>query len=140
FSPGNLEVGDEIILGGPAQRVSMFSYQVWGAGSGAGGLPQNNVVVKLRFYANDGTPASGYPSPGTVLYESDPFTIEPWMWPSTHAIALVYDQTDFKDKAVVPLTASLPGSFTWTVQFSGAVGSDSFSLALFHPPLIGQSY
>ena len=38
----------------------------------------------------------------------------------------------------MPLVGALPGSFTWTAQFSGLSGDDSAGLELFGPPATGQ--
>jgi len=40
---------------------------------------EGEVQARVRFYANDGPPFSGYPTPGTVLYDSGP---SPWRPPS----------------------------------------------------------
>ncbi len=133
FDPGPLEVGDEIILGGAARHLSRFSFEFWGVNS-TGGDFQGNVQARVRFYRNDGPlGASGYATPGTVIFDSGGFAI-----PALPRATVIFE--DFQIDAVVPLVEALPAAFTWTVQFSGLSSNDSAGLDLYSPPVVGLSY
>ena len=135
FDPGPLEVGNEIILAGSARYASLFSFEFWGFSTG-GYAFEGDVRARVRFYQNDGAVSpSGYPSPGTVLFDSGAFPI-----PATPAgrATLIFDE--FQMDAVVPLRTPLPNSFTWTVQFSGLSSNDSAGVDLYAPPVIGNNY
>ena len=95
------------------------------------------MTVRLRFYANDGTNFNGYPTPGTLLYDSGEF----WLGTGTTPRAtVIYDEFDLWLYALYPLMDALPSSFTWTVQFSGLGAHDQVGVDLYSPPVIGQSY
>jgi uncharacterized protein (TIGR02597 family) len=134
FDPGALEVGNEIILTEPVIRLSEFSFEWWGTNSGGGSFA-GNVQVQLRFYMNDGPLVSGYPSPGTVLFDSGPFSI-----PASPRATLIYTEADFIDLALVSLVTPVPESFTWSVQFSGMGPGDTAGLDLYYPAVVGQNY
>jgi len=136
FDPGPLEVGNEIVLAASARYASLFSFEFWGFGPGGGtDAFEGDVQARVRFYRNDGPPASGYASPGTVIFDSGAFPI-----PATPAgrATLIFDE--FQVEAVVPLTTPLPDSFTWTVQFSGMTTNDSAGVDLYAPPVTGNTY
>ncbi len=95
------------------------------------------MTVRLRFYANDGTNFNGYPTPGTLLYDSGEF----WLGMGTTPRAtVVYDEFDLWVYALYPLMDALPSDFTWTVQFSGLGTNDRAGVDLYSPPVIGDSY
>jgi hypothetical protein len=137
-----MEVGDEITLASPANRVSVFSFEYWGVGGGPGGAFSGNVQVILRFYKNDGPLLTNVQfearSPQTLVFQSKPFSIS-----ATERSVLAYtEQGDFTNSATadVLLTEPLPDSFTWTVQFIGLGVGDSAGLDLYSPPVVGSSY
>ncbi len=132
FDPGTLEVGDEIILDGPANHLRQFIFEFWGVGP-EGGDFAGDVQARVRFYENDGPLSSGYPSPGTVLFDSGPFSI-----PAVPRATVIFD--DFQTDAPVPLSGPLPEALTWTVQFSGMAEGDRAGLDLYSPPVAGQNY
>jgi len=134
FNPGPLEVGNEIILAGSDRYASIFSFEFWGF-SRAGYVFEGDVRARVRFYRNDGPLSSGYPSPGTVMFDSGAFPI-----PATPAgrATLIFDE--FQLEASVPLRVPLPSSFVWTVQFSGLSTNDSAGVDLYGPPVIGSTY
>lgn len=133
FDPGTLEVGDEIILSGPAEQLDEFSFEFWGLGTNNGAFA-GDVHARVRFYQNDGPlTSSGYTSPGTVLFDSGPFPI-----PAMPRGTVVFE--DFQTDAPVPLTTALPRAFTWTVQFSGMESGDSAGVDLYSPPAVGGNY
>jgi subtilisin-like proprotein convertase family protein len=132
FDPGTVEVGDEIILNGPANHVGQFAFEFWGSGTNASGF-SGNVKARVRFYKNDGPLSAGYATPGTVIFDSGPFPI-----PAAPRAVVLFE--DFQIDAVVPLTVGLPNSFTWTVQFSGLAGGDNAGVDLYSPPVTGDNY
>ena len=138
FDPGTNEVGNEILLASEARYLQEFSFEFWSTNlSGSPMLAGTNVTVRLRFYANDGTPFNGYPTPGTLLYDSGEF----WLGTATTPRSvLVYTELDFGVYAAYPLLTALPTNFTWTVQFSGLGEQDQLGVDLFSPPVNGQSY
>ncbi|MBI5387106.1 MAG: HYR domain-containing protein [Verrucomicrobia bacterium] len=135
FDPGASEVGNEIILAGTNQFLREFGFEYWGTNMAGGSSFSGPVTVRLRFYLNDGAPFNGYPGPGTLIYDSGAFPIEP-----TSRNVLLYNEYDLGGGAVVPLTNTIPDSFTWTVQFSGMGAQDSVGVDLFSPPVVGQTY
>jgi hypothetical protein len=109
FNPGTNEVGDEIILAPGARIVTNFIFQYWGLNF------SGTEKVEVRFYANNGTNSlSGWPVPGTLLYDSGPFSIG-----ATPRNTLVFDLNSLTVGVPVPLTGPVPTDFTWSVQFSG---------------------
>jgi hypothetical protein len=134
FNPGPLEVGNEILLADSARYASVFSFEFWGY-STAGYVFEGDVRARVRFYRNDGLLSSGYPSPGTVIFDSGSFPI-----PATPAgrATLIFDE--FQVAAIVPLRVPLPDAFTWTVQFSGLSTNDSAGVDLYSPPVVGSTY
>ncbi len=138
FDTGTNEVGNEIVLAGEERYLQGFSYEFWSTNlTGSFSFEGTNVTVRLRFYANDGTNFNGYPTPGTLLYDSGEF----WVGTGTTPRAtVVYDEFDLWLYALHPLMDALPPSFTWTVQFSGLGTNDQAGVDLYSPPVIGQSY
>ncbi len=137
FVAGTNEVGNEIIIGESARYLTSFSFEYWGTNASAGGNPPfaGSVQVRLRMYANDGTLYSGYPSPGTLLYDSGNFPVT-----VTDRSIITYDELDLWVNGLVPLTGPVPTNFTWTVQFTGLGPDDQVGVDLFEPPVVGQAY
>jgi uncharacterized repeat protein (TIGR01451 family) len=138
FDAGTNEVGNEIILAGTERYLMGFSYEFWSTNvTGSPLFEGTNVTARLRFYANDGPDFNGYPTPGTVLYDSGEFWLE---MGTTPRATLIYDEFDLWLYALYPLMDALPTNFTWTVQFSGLGTNDRAGVDLYSPPVIGQSY
>ena len=137
FVTGADEAGNEIIVAATNAYLQAFSFEYWGTNtSGAGNPPFGGAVqVRLRMYANDGPLYSGYPTPGTLLYDSGNFAVGP-----TPRATVVYDEMDLWINGLVPLAGPVPTNFTWTVQFSGLGPNDQVGLDLYYPPVVGQSY
>jgi hypothetical protein len=116
------EYGDEIVLGGTSRVVDEFQFEYYGDFVATG-----VEMARLRLYKNDGPPDSnGDPTPGTVLYDSGPFSILP----------------GYQTKAFSGLNLTVPTDITWTVQFTGLVGGtgDEAGLIIRNPPTVGSSY
>ncbi|MBN2505822.1 MAG: HYR domain-containing protein [Verrucomicrobia bacterium] len=132
FEPGPTEVGDEIVLEGTARHLTQFVFEYWGVNNTQPEFA-GAVQARVRFYANDGPPFNGYPTPGTLLYDSGAFAVS-----ATARATLIIE--DFVLEAAVPLTGPVPDTFTWTVQFGGLEAGDAAGLDLFSPPVVGTSY
>ena len=114
------EYGDEINLGGVARTVTDFIFEYYGDF-----IPQGDEVGRVRFYANDGgTYAQGYTRPGTLLYESGFFPLDP----GQHSQA-------FNVPSIV-----VPDTLTWTVEFRGLtmLAGDRAGLLNYNPVTVGS--
>ena len=145
FDPGVLEVGDEIHLAGPDRDLQYFGFEYWWTNTAGGHVLANTgQKVRLRFYANDGPPFNGYPTPGTILYDSGDVPLPPpSLYTGYDSAVLLYDGSDFAG-GLLPLLTLLPDDFTWTVQFTGLSTTpgavDHVGVDLFSPPVVGGSY
>src|SRR5712672_1863096 len=56
FEPGTLEVGDEILLGGPERYLTNFAFEFWGTNTASPGNVAfaGPVEARVRFYQNNG--------------------------------------------------------------------------------------
>src|SRR3954468_14601494 len=118
-SRGNVEVGDEITLSTGATTLTDFQFEYNYTGPIAGNPDATGV---LRFYAKDG---NGGLTPGTLLFESGPFTL----------------QAGLHQGAVNGLSLAVPGTFIWSVDFDGIVGTgDNAGLLFYDPPTVGSSF
>ena len=108
FDAGTNEVGNELLLAGPERYLQGFSYEFWSTNvTGSALFEGTNVTVRLRFYANDGPEFNGYPTPGTLLYDSGGF----WLGMGTTPRAtLIYDEFDLGVYALTPLVVALPSN------------------------------
>lgn len=126
FGDSDFEFGEEIVLAGNGTyTVTNFQYEFFGFGPD---FTNGNVMVKLRFYENNG--ASG--TPGTLLYDSGFYPI-----PATGPAGNVLEYAG--------LNTVVPKNFTWTVEFVGlsiqsGVGLQSAGLDLYSFPTVGQTY
>jgi len=117
------EFGDEIIFGGTFREVVIFRFEYFGEF-----VPQGDETCTVRFYLNDddsdGRP--GFERPGTMIYESETFTIFP----------------GFNSVALTDLDLTVPNRITWTADFDGlsGLGGDRASLVFSDPPSIGKSF
>lgn len=131
LNPLTREVGDEIILGGGARILTDFTFEYWGENFFGG-----DEQARVRFYFNDGAASPAGPlKPGTLFWDSDWFNIV-----ETNRATVVF--TDFVTGAAVPLTQTLPNSFTWTIRFRGvdAIDGESAGVDLYDPPTVGGNY
>ncbi|MCX6902657.1 MAG: hypothetical protein NTW03_04110, partial [Verrucomicrobia bacterium] len=145
FDPGVLEVGDEIHLAGPDRDLQWFGFEYWWTNTSGGHVLANTgQKVRLRFYANDGPLFNGYPTPGTILYDSGDFPLyPPYTYTGFDSAVLLYDGADFAG-GLLPLLTLMPDDFTWTVQFTGLSTTpgavDHVGVDLFSPPVVGGSF
>jgi len=119
--PRTVEYGDEIILAGDARKITKFEFEYLGQFE-----PEGDETCIVRFYANDGEEVFEANSPGTLLYQSEPFTIFP----------------DFNTAVIDNFGVDVPDRFTYTVEFDGLSGrsTDRASLLLRDPVLLGKSF
>lgn len=116
------EYGDEIILGGDNRKILTFEFEYFGSFE-----PDGDETCILRFYENDGESlVANDKAPGTLLYQSEPFTVFP----------------DFNTAAIRNINVEVPDKFTWSVEFNGLGGlsSDRAGLLMRDPPSIGESF
>ncbi|MFM1768571.1 MAG: hypothetical protein RJA22_1100 [Verrucomicrobiota bacterium] len=124
FGQDGLEFGEEIVLvGNGTYVVNEFQYEFFNDDPIG-----TNVLVTLRFYANDGLNGT----PGTLLYQTDAYGI-----PNTGSAGYVITYGG--------LNVSVPKSFTWTVEFSSfgalvAAGLMDSGLDLYAIPTVGLTY
>lgn len=134
-----LEVGDEIVFEPGTERLlTNFTFEFWGTAS-PGPSFAGSVNAEVRFYLNDGPPFNGYPTPGTLLYDSGPFSINS---PTDRSTATFVAGSDFPSPG---LFLGLPGApiitnMTWTVQFSGLGAGDKAGLDIYSPPVVGGNH
>ncbi len=133
FNPGLVEIGDEIILAGSDRLVTNFVFQYYGENF------TGDELARVRFYINDGPPSSGAARPGTIIYDSSPFSIA-----QTPRSTLVFDLATLAagnlwnpGQGII-----LPDSFTWTVQFYNPDNNLGYQAGvdLYGPPTTGYDY
>jgi hypothetical protein len=132
FEPGTLEVGDEIILlNSPARYLTNFSFEYWGTNDANPAAFSGTVQARVRFYQNNGALFSGYPSPGTNLYDSGWFSVPP-----TPRSTLIFSNTSFCTGLYLPVISNM----TWSVQFQGMGPTDHVGVDLYSPTVVGHDY
>jgi hypothetical protein len=134
FNPGTNEVGDEILLAGTFRNLTNFSFEYWGTNTVGGLLFSGGVEARVRFYENDGTTFNGYATPGTMFYDSGPFSINPTPR-STIVFSSIGGDFPFNGLAM-PVSSNM----TWSVQFSGLGITDQAGVDLFSPPDVGGEH
>ncbi len=135
FNPGLLQVGDEITLAGSARYLTNFSFEYWGTNTAATGNPafSGDVQSRVRFYLNDGPAFNDYPSPSSIFFDSDWFTL-PTPTPRSTLVFTAGD--DFPAEGLF-----IPASkLTWTVQFKGMSATDLVGVDLYSPAVTGASF
>ena len=126
------EFGDEIILAGDNRKIIRFEFEYFGKFEADG-----DETCVLRFYRNDGEAlvidrddgealVIDDKAPGTLIYESQPFTLLP----------------GYNTAVIQGINVEVPDKFTWTVKFDGLTGfsKDRAALVLTDPPNIGKSF
>jgi len=109
YSPGTLEVGDQIFFSGTARDLTSFEFQLFGTGT---------EQAAVRFYRNDGPGGA----PGEKIFDSGFFTVP--NRPTGSVIAI----SDFVTGASTPMNVPLPNSMTWSIQFT----ANTASVGIFH--------
>lgn len=123
YSP--YEFGDEIFLTNKARIMNTFQFEYYGDFAASSNSTATAVV---RFYAMNGTVDSGYPTPGTVLFESAPVAIF----------------SGYNSLTLAGMTVPLSNNVTWTIKFSGSLNDytvgNRAGLLVYSPPTVGTSY
>jgi hypothetical protein len=135
FEPGTLEVGDEVILAGPARYLTNFSFEFWGTNTANAASFAGSVEAKVRFYQNDGALFNGYPTPSNMIYDSGWFNVS--LPTARQTFTFSVGNGDF------PFTGLLLPSdtnLTWSVQFTGMGVTDHIGVDLYSPPTVGTDY
>lgn len=117
------EFGDQIKLAGnPKERnIIQFRFEYYLAHGASG-----DEKGQFRLYENNGLNGA----PGTLLFESDPFSLRPG-----------YGSVSIGDPATGDLNVFAPiDDLTWTVQFSGVTGNEVAGLTMYDPPSVGSSF
>ena len=119
------EFGDEIQFAGSARTVVSLEFEVVG---------ETNIppvaTVRFRLYLNDGPlpppTEPQFPTPGTVLYESEEIPVHAGVQPVR----------------ILDLQVEVPESVIWTAEFLhvGPVNGESAGMRVYHPPVIGRSF
>lgn len=131
--PGVLEIGDEILLGGPERYLTSFAFEFWALNNGTTSGSFNGIDVRVRFYLNEGPTFNGYATPSSSFYDSgwlDSFITTP-----TNRATINFNAGDFGGGLFMPVVSN----FTWSVQFRDMDVDDTVGLDLFNPPTVGQA-
>jgi hypothetical protein len=145
FSPGTLEVGDQVILAGTERYLTQFRFEYWGenAANPTGTTFDGEVQARIRFYLNNGPTFNGYSTPGDeAFFDSGFFSLNAaGLGPTERGTIYFLAGVDFAEGGLLIPTAGVPGDeFTWTVQFQGMTANDTVGLDLYSPPSIGGEY
>lgn len=119
FNDTRLEAGDQITIEGTERLLTEFAFEYF-----AGFQSTGDEMARVRFYYNDGADLQGLRKPGTLFYDSGPFSVE-----SGYRTIRGVDQA-----LLVP-----SDTFTWTVEFTGVTAEESAGLLNYDPPTIGSS-
>ena len=114
------EFGDQVELGLNNRLIDSLSFEYFGDFTADG-----DETAIARIYANDGDSNGAANKPGTLLYESDSFTIVP----------------GFNSVVIGGLLLEATDSITWTVDFNGVgdVEGNRAGLIFYNPPSVGSS-
>lgn len=131
FSMGNgQEIGNEISINPNLWSLTNFAIEYFTPNA----ILPPSVGIDARFYFNDGTPTNGYPSPGTVFYDSG------WFYGLIGAALNPFEVVTYNSSDLYG--SSLPGSinmpngflmsadFTFTITFTNLVGGNQIWLPL----------
>ena len=135
YSPGEVEIGDEILLDGTARFLTYFSFEWWGT-SDDPNIFAGEVEARVRFYKNNGpdyhSPAGDFPTPGEVFYDSGWFGE---FGPTPRATFIFTPGMDFPLGGLwIPVNR-----MTWSVQFRGMGLGDALGVDIYCPPVVGAN-
>jgi len=127
----NQYVGNQIILDSANLYLTGFSLSYYSSGAVSA-----SAQMDVQFYLNDGATFNGYPTPGTLIYDSGSFGVTNW-----GNVTLNFDSDSLYGPGAHPLVGALPSSnFTFVVSFSGLDPEDQVGVLLFNPPTVGENY
>ncbi|MGV3774722.1 MAG: PEP-CTERM sorting domain-containing protein [Verrucomicrobiales bacterium] len=115
------EYGDELNLAGSSRVVTDFVFRYFGDFTQTG-----DEFARIRFYKNDVPLSQNQIAPGTLLWTSTLFGLNPGN--NTRVLS-------------VP-NIEVPGNFTFTIQFQGMSqqAGDRAGLLMYDPPTVGTSF
>lgn len=130
--------GNEIVLGGgmTSATITNFSFELY---SSLTTVFSGSVQMRVFLYANDGGLVSGYKSPGTVLFDSGLFSLQPPSQFPANGSSLVgtVNFNLLNDYSPVSITTS---NFTFAAVVTGLVGGDNLGFELFTNASVGLNY
>jgi hypothetical protein len=120
FNDSRLETGDELTLAGTQRVITSVAFEYYGEFTTTG-----DETAKVRVYQMDGAPGENpFATPGTLLYESQAFSI----------------QSGYRSVTISDLALWIPGdSFMFSVEFTGVAAEESIGLLYYDPPTVGES-
>jgi hypothetical protein len=130
------QLGNEVSLAGTDRYLVGFGFEYYGVNLTV------SAQARVRFYANDGpVGGSGYPTPGSLLFDSGYFAIQNPGNTDNRGTMNFYP-SDFVTGVATPLTQVLPDTLIWTVDFSGVNTNNNewVGLSLYGPPTVGNSW
>jgi hypothetical protein len=135
FSPGALEVGDEILLDGTDRYLTSFSFEFWGVNAINPFSFAGHVQARVRFYEmSTTTQYNGYYIPGTKFYDSGLFDVPTT---PTGRDTFNFSVSDFPNGEPLFIPSS---DITWSIQFEGMGATDTVGLDIYSPPTVGQDF
>ena len=109
-----LTVGNEITMSANTWTLTNFSLEYYTPNV----TLNSSLGVDVRFYMNNGALSGGYPTPGTLFYDSGWFYNNPvGTIQANGAHTINYSGADFYGSPT-PLTITMPGDFTFTITFA----------------------
>ena len=131
FSMSNGEqIGNQITLSPNTWSMTSFNVEYYTTNI----FQPSQVGVDLRFYLNNGAVVNGRAAPGTLFYDSG------WSYglpAGPNGDTITYEASDLYKDALLNLPACflLPGSFTFTLTFTGLDARDTIALPLANSPV-----
>lgn len=142
FNPGTLQVGDEILLASTERYLTNFSFEFWGTNTASPGNLSfaGAVQARVQFYRNDGSPYNGYPTPGSMFYDSGFFSLAGVGagLPAARR-TLIFTAgvgLDFPNGGLFIPTSDI----TWSITFTNLGATDSLGVDLYSPPVVGSDF
>jgi len=116
------EIGNQISLSSSTWALTNFAIEYFTPNTTFSG----SVGIDVRFYKNDGVTNNGFATPGTVFYDSG------WFYglsAGSNYWSVTYNSSDLAS-GTVPLTISLPSTFTFSVTFTNLLGGNTIEMPL----------
>ena len=133
FSNG-ITVGNQVVMGSgyTSAVLTDFSFEIY---SSLAAFNSPNVNMQVFLYANNGALTNGYNMPGTLLYNSGPFSLPT---PQSFSGGQNVGTLDFNLSTTPVFLPS--ANFTLAVVVNGMFTGDSVGMELFNPATVGLNY
>jgi len=128
------EIGNQITIPtGVSWSLTNFSVEYYSPSA----TLASDVAIDVRFYQNDGTPENGFPTPGTLIFDSGWFNNNGSSLPGNGYQVVTYTSSDFYGSSsavnmdpgfLFPDSLSPDNSFTFTVSFQGLDSRDQIDM------------